>query len=85
MRVNEGQVRYAAASIAASLLENAAMPGHEDALQRAVRTWFPNTDEVDGIELRRITAEVRQRLLVTRTSVMGLRDRWVSEGKAQAL
>lgn len=85
MRVSDAQVRYAGAMVAAALLENASLPGHEDALRKAVRLWFPDSDKVDGQELRRVTALVRQELLYTRAAIMNRNDKRVNDGTAAAV
>jgi len=83
--VSEEEARYVGAQVAAALLENAASTGHDRALQEAVRRWFPDADRVDAIELRRITAQVRLELLLTRASIMNRNDLRVAEGKAKAV
>jgi len=85
MRVSDEQARYAGAMVAAALLENASMPGHQDALAKAVRIWFPDADKVDAVELKRVTALVRQELLLTRAAIMNRNDKRVAEGQAAAV
>lgn len=85
MQANPGQVRFVGAQVAAGVLEAATMPGHQETLERAVRAWFPDTSTVDALEIRRIANLVRLELQQTRSALLGRADRWVSEGKAQAL
>lgn len=85
MGVPEPKIRYAAAQIAAGLLENAAMVEHDEGLRKAVRRWFPDAGDVDEMELRRILTAVRAELMVTRAAVLARLDRWVADGKAEAI
>ena len=52
------ELRYLISVLSARLLTNAAAPNRRDALKRAVRDWFPDHDDVDEFELRRITEAV---------------------------
>lgn len=85
MAVDPLEVRYVSQMVAAGIMEAAAMPGHQGTLERAVRTWFPDPDKVDAYEIRRVVEQVRTELQLTRASIMGRAERWVSEGKAKKL
>lgn len=84
-QVSDEKIRYAAAQVAAGLLENAAMDEHEEGLRKAVRRWFPNADQVDEMELRRIVKATREQLTGTRSAILQRLDRWTAEGKAEAV
>lgn len=79
------EIRFVAARIAAGVLEAAASQGHQETLERAVRSWFPDPSRVDHIELKQIVGSVRTELELTRASIMNRLDRWVAEGKAEPL
>ena len=84
-QVSDEKIRYAAAQVAAGLLENAAMTEHDEGLRKAVRRWFPNADAVDEMELRRIVKATREHLTGTRSAILQRLDRWTTEGKAEAV
>ncbi|MET0272129.1 MAG: hypothetical protein ABW360_03980 [Phenylobacterium sp.] len=82
---NGNQVVFLSAQVSAALLENAASPAHDEALNRALRQWLPDRSEVDDHALKAIAATVRENLLVHRALLLQRCDRLVEQGKAEPL
>lgn len=60
---SDNELRYLISVLSMRLLTNAGAPERRDALKKAVRDWFPDHDDVDEFELRRITEIVGGGLL----------------------
>lgn len=79
------QIVYVSSRVSAALLENAADEGHDEALIRAIRAWFPDRSAVDDHEIKRIARTVRANLMTHRALLLDRLDRLVSAGKAEPL
>lgn len=79
------EIIYLSTQVSAALLENAAMPEHEEALIRAIRRWLPDADAVDNHMIKGIAATVRENMMVHRALLLDRVDRLVAQGRAKAL
>jgi hypothetical protein len=76
------EVRGLIHEVAARLMRNAADAGQQERLKRRLRDWYPDTNAVDEMELRRIATLVQQGLHGMAALIEQRKERLIVKGEA---